>query len=217
MNEETIIRLAIDADLEKLTDIHCNSFSADDHIPVLFGRKYVKATYKWLVSSKIAYTLVAENNKKIVGLVAMCDSGFTRPMFIACIPEFMESILKKPSLLINKKLWNRLFRQPDIPSKIAKKIVKTCGVAQMTIGAVDSNFRGQSVFPKLISQTKQFSKLRGTRAIRAGVYKTNMPCRRAFEKDGWEEIGVLSTSDTVFFMAYLDVTIKNELGLSKVK
>ena len=215
MGELVNIRLANKNDIENLTKLHCNSFTPDEHIPVVFGRDYVRATYKWLVTSKIAYTLVAENNKNIVGLVAMCDSGFTLPMFIACVPEFLKSIIKSPSLMVDKKLWKRFIRQPDIPNKIADKIVKTRGVAQMTIGAVDQNFRGQSVFPLLISNTKLFSKNRGTRAIRAGVYKTNKPCRRAFEKDDWVEVSELETSDTVFFMAFLDETIAKDLGLVK--
>lgn len=209
------IRLATKNDVEKLTDLHCQSFTADDHIPVAFGRDYVRATYKWLVTSKIAYTLVAVYENDIVGLVSMCDRGFTLPMFIACVPEFIGSIIKSPSLLFDKKLWKRLFRQPDIPNKIADNIVKTKGVAQMTIGAVDSKFRGQSVFPKLISSTKYFSRIRGARAIRAGVYKTNMPCRRAFEKDGWVEVKELATADTVFFMAFLDDSLAESIGIVK--
>jgi hypothetical protein len=208
------IRLAESKDIDGLTELHCKSFPPEEHIPVVFGKRYVRRTYKWLVTSESAYTLVAEENHKIIGLVAMCDYSFTLPMFLYCLPEFIVSILKNPQLLINFRLWKRMFRRPDVVSEISKRIVKYPKVAQMTIGAVDNTFRGRNIFPELINKTKVFSKERGSRAIRAGVYKWNMPCRRAFIKDGWFEVSELETSDTVFFMAFLDDSIMSELSLS---
>lgn len=212
---ELKIRLAEIQDIEKLTDLHCASFKPEDHVPMMLGRDYVKATYRWLVTNKKSYALVADYNGKIVGLVAMCDSSFTLPMFIACLPEFIQSLLRDPSLIITGRLWKRFFRRPDVSGNKSKKIVQYPNVAQMTIGAVDSSFRGKSIFPHLISSTKEFSKNRGSRAIRAGVYKTNMPCRRAFVKDGWIETPELETHDTVFYMSFLDNSIEDELDLSK--
>jgi RimJ/RimL family protein N-acetyltransferase len=83
----------------------------------------------------------------------------------------------------------------------------------MTIGAVDSDFRGHGVFPALVEATKNYSKSRGSRAIRAGIYKTNQPSRRVFIKNGWFETPELQTSDTVFYVAYLDDLFQHEIGL----
>jgi hypothetical protein len=211
---EINIRLAEKKDIEELTKLHCASFKPEDHVPMMLGRNYVKATYRWLVRNTKSYALVAECAGKIVGLVAMCDRSFTLPMFIACLPEFIQSLVAHPSLIFKRNLWKRLFRSPDIKGNQARKIVNHPGVAQMTIGAVESSFRGKNIFPLLISATKEFSKKRGSRAIRAGVYKTNLPCRRAFVKDSWIETPELETPDTVFFMAFLDNSIANELGLN---
>lgn len=210
---EVIIRLATMDDIETMTDLHCRSFTPEEHVPMTLGKDYVKATYRWLVTNDDAYALVAEMDQKVVGLVAMCDSSFTKPMFFACLPEFVMSIIKRPSLIFNIRLWKRLFRRPDVSGDQSKRIVEYPNVAQMTIGAVDSNVRGKSIFPKLISATKEYSKNRGARAIRAGVYTTNAPCRRAFVKDGWSEAPELATSDTIFYMAFLDNLIASELGL----
>ncbi|MCX6053857.1 MAG: hypothetical protein NTZ74_02885 [Chloroflexi bacterium] len=207
------IRLAGIQDLDKLTDLHCASFKPEDHVPMMFGRDYAKATYRWLVTNKSSYTLVADINGNIAGLVATCDRSFTTPMFFACLPEFVVSLVRSPSLIFNSKLWKRLFRRPDITGYNSKIIVNHPDVAQMTIGAVDTSYRGMNIFPQLISATKEYSKKRRTRAIRAGVYKTNAPCRRAFIKDNWTETPELETSDTVFYMAFLDDSIQNELDL----
>jgi hypothetical protein len=210
------IRLADLNDVVGMTDLHCRSFKPEEHVPMALGKDYVQATYKWLVTSNQSYALIAENGSSVVGLVAVCDRSFTFTMFVACLPQFMISMIENPALLFNIKLWKRLFRRPDVVNSVSKQIVNTPGVSQMTIGAVDGSFRGQNIFPKLISSTKIYSKQRGSRAIRAGVYNWNKSCIRAFEKDGWIKVPELSTTDTLFFMRFLDETIASDLGLDNL-
>jgi ribosomal protein S18 acetylase RimI-like enzyme len=107
-------------------------------------------------------------------------------------------------------LWERLLRRPNVDNeKIA--IVDEPGFAQMTIGAVDSNHRGSGIFGELIEETKNVSKERGSRAIRAGVYKKNKSSRRVFEKSGWIEMKYLETEDTVFYTSFFDVNFENKM------
>ncbi|MFH1884600.1 MAG: hypothetical protein ABIL62_18035 [Planctomycetota bacterium] len=214
MADETpiLIRLATPADLDSLTELHCASFAPEDHVPVMLGETYVRATYRWQVSGERAYTLVAEADSKIVGLVAVCDGPFTFPMFMACLPDFLGSLFRHPLLLFKRKLWQRLFRRPDVSRK-SKRIADHPGFAQMTIGVVDGNWRGKGIFPALVEATKTYSQARGSRAVRAGIYKTNMPSRRVFIKGGWIETPELETPDTVFYVAYLDLMFPEELGV----
>jgi ribosomal protein S18 acetylase RimI-like enzyme len=206
------IRLATLDDVPALTKLHCDSFGPQDHVPVLLGKNYVRANYRWLVTSQESYGLVADAGAKIIGLVAVCDKPFTRPMFLACLPEFIVSILRSPRLLFKSNLWNRLLRRPDI-SKTSKSIADYPGFAQMTIGAVDANYRGGGVFPALVEATKTYSEARGSRAIRAGVYKTNRPSRRVFIKSGWVDTPELETNDTVFYVYYIDYDFPNKIGV----
>jgi len=211
--ESFVVRLATKKDIDALTDLHCSSFRPQDHVPVLLGRRYVKATYKWQIEGKQAYTLVADSNGRIVGLVAVCDGPFTLPMFKACLGEFILSMMANPFLLFKKVLWRRMLRRPDLSDK-NRAMADYPGFAQMTIGAVDSNFRGHGVFPALVEATKTFSKERGSRAIRAGVYKSNTSSRRVFIKGGWLETPELETHDTVFYVAYLDPIFPSVIGLT---
>lgn len=204
------IRLATIKDLDALTELHMKSFTPDEHVPVALGRRYVYATYRWQVSGKQAYTLVAEKDAKIIGLVAVCDGPFTKPMFMACLPEFFGAIFRKPSLLTNKKLWQRLFRRPNV-SQSSKGIADRPGFAQITFVAVDASMRGLGVFPALVEATKTYSAQRGSRAIRVGVYKWNAPSRKAFIKANWIETSELETQDTVFYVTYLDPTFESEI------
>jgi GNAT superfamily N-acetyltransferase len=205
------IRRAQASEIDRLTELHMAAFRPEDNIAVLLGRRYVWASYRWLVTSKRAYTLVAVAQDKIIGLVAVADIPFTKPMVKACLPEFLWSLALKPSLFFNKKLWWRLIRKEGQATKIGKRIVNCPGMAQMTIGLVDKEFRGKSIFPTLIEATKDVSRSRGSRAIRAGIYKPNQQSRRCFEKVGWVETPELETVDLVFYMVYLDPNLAKEL------
>ena len=215
MDEVNIkIRLATISDIDKLSDLHCRSFKPEGHVPMMLGQNYVKATYRWQVLSKEAYVLVAEIEDKITGLVAVCDGAFTKDMFVACLPEFIIGIILNPKLILKKMLWKRLFRRPELTKEI-KNQVDSSGFAQMTIGAVEKEYRGTGVFGELIQATKEYSKQRGSKAIRAGVYKKNQSSRRVFIKSEWAEVPQLETEETVFYVAFFDETIANKFGAVK--
>ena len=213
MNKEKVtIRLATIKDVDRLTDLHCRSFRPEEHVPMMLGRNYVKASYKWQISSELTYVLIAEYDGKFAGLVAVCDRSFTKDMFKACLPALMKSLLLKPQLLFNKMLWTRLFRSPDI-AEGSKSKIDISGFAQMTIGAVDQSFRGKGIFAELVNATKEWSHRRGSKAIRAGVYKRNQSSRQVFVKSGWNELKELETTDTVFYAAFFDKSIAEKFGI----
>ena len=209
---EFIIRTAIESDINDLTELHCSSFRPEEHVPVMLGKNYVRATYRWLVTSSQAYCLVADTSHEIIGMVTVCDGPFTRPMFLACLPEFIRSLLRSPKLFFEKNLWNRLLRRPEA-SNDQKRITDYPGFAQLMVVAVDTDYRGAGIFSALAEAATTCSKNRGSVAIRAGVYKFNQPSRRAFAKNGWLEMPQLETSDTVFYVYYLDPELPNRLGI----
>ncbi len=204
------IETATIKDLSEITALHCLSFKPEDHVPMMLGENYVRATYKWLITSNESYVLVGKKQGLIIGLIAVCDGPFTKPMFIACFPEFIISLISRPSRLFSKLLWRRLLRRPDIDNE-KKSVADVPGFAQMTIGAVDFNCRGSGVFGQLINSTKNFSNKRGSRGVRAGVYKINTASRRVFEKEGWQEMKYLETEDTVFYTAFFDEEFKKKM------
>lgn len=206
------IRLAKHEDIDALTDLHMKSFRPSEHVPVMLGKKYVRATYRWQIDGDSAYVLLAEEANKIIGLIGVCDGFFTGRMFKACLPEFLLSLARNPLLLLTKKLWERLFWRLDT-NKRSGQIVKTLGFAQMTIGAVDEKYRGKGVFPELVEASKKYSRERGSRAIRAGVYKNNMSSRRVFIKGNWLEISKLETADTVHYVFFIDPEFQKEMGI----
>lgn len=206
------IRLATLDDVDGMTALHCASFTEASHVPMNFGSNYIRANYRWLVTSGQSYALLAVTEREILGLVAVCDRPFTKAMFLACLGEFCLALLRNPLLLGRLRLWRRLFRRPDANKK-SRDVVDRPGFAQMTIGAVSEAARGRGVFPALIEATKEVSERRGSRAIRAGIYRGNTPSRRAFEKGGWSLVRELETDETVFYVSFLDDQFASEIGL----
>jgi GNAT superfamily N-acetyltransferase len=207
------IRKATIEDLDHLTALHCSSFGPEDHIPVMLGKDYVRATYRWLTSSSQAYCLVADSDHQMIGLVSVCDGSFTRPMFLACLPAFIRSLLRSPGLIFRKRLWDRLLRASDASDE-AKRIGGYPGFAQLSVVAVASEWRGSGIFQAIVEAAKSCSKSRGSVAIRAGVYKFNQPSRKAFAKSGWIELPELETTDTVFYVSFLDPEFPKRAGIS---
>lgn len=211
-NQEFVIRVATKSDIPVLTELHCASFRPQDHVPVMLGKDYVRATYEWLVGSEKSYCLVAESVGDVIGLIAVCDGSYTLSMFMACLPEFARSILRSPGLLLQRRLWDRLLRRPHT-SKAGDLIANFPGIAQITIGAVDERWRGKGVFPSLVDATKSYSSERGSRAIRVGIYKSNQSSRRVFIKGDWVETPELETKDTVFYVYYIDPDLPTEIAV----
>ncbi|MBN1828336.1 MAG: GNAT family N-acetyltransferase [Deltaproteobacteria bacterium] len=189
-------------------------FTPEDNIPALLGPRYVRATYRWFVISKRAYTLIAVARGNVVGLVAVTDTSFTTPLFRASFLELLRSLAKKPLILFQKRLWQRLARGDKSSTRLRKRIVNDRRVAQLAVIIVKKEFRGQGIFPALIDAAKAISKGRGSRAIRAGVYKENRQSRRAFEKVGWIEMPELEANNLVFYVTYLDSEFAEEMRAS---
>jgi ribosomal protein S18 acetylase RimI-like enzyme len=205
------IRRATVGDLEGLTRLHCASFTPDEHVPVMFGESYVRATYRWQLTQDSVYVLVADDHGRVIGLISVSDGSFTLPMLKACMGEMIKSLAKHPALLFKPQVWKRLIRRTSSDNKQADAIAHTPGMAQMIIGAVDSECRGRRIFPALIDATVVESTKRGTRAIRAGVYKRNIPVQRAFIKAGWLEAPLFETEDTKYYLQFLDPAFRDEL------
>jgi ribosomal protein S18 acetylase RimI-like enzyme len=172
----------------------------------------VRATYRWQVTQESVYVLVADDGGKIIGLIAVSAEPFTLPMFKACLGEFIGSLARHPSLLAKPQVWKRLFRRSSGENAQADAMAHTPGMAQMIIGAVDAESRGRRIFPALIDATTVESRKRGSRAIRAGVYKRNIPVQKAFIKAGWEEAPVFESQDTKYYIQFLDPTFRDGLA-----
>jgi ribosomal protein S18 acetylase RimI-like enzyme len=190
-------------DIEALTELHCACFEPDDHLAVLLGKRYIRAMYRWQVSGKEACTVIVESGGEAIALAGVCDGPYMWPMFRACLGEFLVSLLTNPALLVNRRLWRRLIGSRDALDRRARRMLSRPGVAHLTTGAVDANFRGMGIIGKLVRGLEAISQSRGSLALCVGVRRSNHAIRRTFVKLGWSEVPASEGSELLYFITRL--------------
>lgn len=208
-----VIRFAERKDITGLVDLHCRSFTPEQHVPVVLGKQYVKAIFKWILQDSSTYAFVAEESNRLIGYICVCDHAYSSRMFLACLPDFFKSVIRNPTLIGNRLLWKRFLRREGYKDEKAKMIASHPGLTYIMFGAVDSHARGKGVYIELYNAVKKYSVTRGARALRGDVYKLNSVMRRVKEKDHWIEIPELETSETVAYIYFLDQSMISELNL----
>lgn len=194
------MRLATADDVEALAELHCACFEPDDHLPVILGRPFIQAMYHWQVSYERAYTLVAESGGELIGLAGACDGPFTAPMLRACLRPLLASLARNPRLVLDRRLWRRLYGSREALDRRARRMLGRPGVAHLTTGAVDARFRGKGIIGELVEALEAISQSRGSIALCVGVRRTNRAIQRSFDQLGWSEVPVSEGSELLYFI-----------------
>ncbi len=196
-------RVAARADVERMVRLHLASFSTDDHLGVLLGQAFIRASYRWHVRDESACAIVAEAGGRLVGLCGVCDGPFTGRMIHGCAAALVAGLVRRPGLLANRRLWSRLTRTTGHPEWVSR-FCASRRVAQLTYIAVDANSRGNGVFPSLVRRCEAICRSREITAIRVGVYRSNLRSQRAFEKCGWRLVPALGSDEMVCLVRVLN-------------
>ncbi len=210
---EIVIRFAKPDDVALLAELHCRSFTPEQHVPVGLGNHFIRAIFKWILRDDSTYSFVAEEDNRLIGYITVCDHAYSSRMFMACLPDFIMSVIRNPKLISSKLLWKRFLRREGYKNEKAKMIASHPGLTYIMFGAVDGSARGKGVYILLYDKVKEYSVTRGARALRGDVYKLNSVIRRVKEKDHWIEIPELETIDTIAYIYILDRSMIDELNL----
>ncbi len=198
------IRLSTPEDIDALTELHWACFQPDDHLPVILGKPYIRAMYRWQVSGKEAYMVVAESGGELIGFAGACDGPYRWLMLKACQGQLVISLVRNPLVLLNGRLWRHLFASREALDREARRTLSRPGVAHLTTGAVDARFRGKGIIRALVETLQAISRSRGSTALCVGVYRTNRAIRSAFARLSWTEVPVSETSELVYYITCLD-------------
>lgn len=206
------IRPATLDDVQEIVGLHLACFGPDDHVPVLLGRAYVEASYKWQVSSEEAYAVVAESGGHAVGFGGACDRSYTAPMFRACLGPLFGSLARNPFLLLDRRLWERLNQQSGMDAR-TREIINYRGVAHLIAGATDPDCRGRGINGAVVQALKTIGRSRGSKALCVAVRRANHASRRVFHKLGWVELPGAETATTLYYLTCWDKSLAEELGV----
>ena len=208
MNTKTVspdisIREAQLADLDKLVELHMNCFSPREHLAVRLGRSYIRAAYRWFITSSETFTILAEDMDCVVGLTTICDRSYNRPMLRHTLREAVLAFIMRPWLVFHPEVRDRIVNIILSRRGVGEASPSEEGVAHLAFIAVASSARGKGVGDALLQYSIKDYMSRNYRRIRAGVYKENHASTRMFERNGFNEAPELETKHTVFMEVQL--------------
>jgi len=197
------IRRAKLSDLDQLVDLHYVCFEPDEHLAMRFGKSFIRAAYKWFITSEETFAILAEVENEVVGLTTVCDSPYNGPMLRNCLREAIVGLLTHPWLIFHAEIFNRIIDLFIKKQDVGELTEDQSDVAHLAFIAAHPDCRGRGIGSMLLNESKQIALKRGKRFHRAGVYKVNIASQRMFKKCGHVKVPSLETKRTVFMQAEL--------------
>ena len=203
-SSEVEIRRAKLSDLNALVSLHYACFEPDEHLAMRFGKPFIRASYKWFITSKETFTILAEVDNKVVGLTTVCDSPYNGPMLRNCLREAIMGLLTHPWLIFHPEIFNRIINLFIKKQDVGELTEDRPDVAHLAFIAAHPDCRGRGIGSSLLNESMRITLRRGKHFHRAGVYKENIASQRMFEKCGHVEVPKLETKRTIFMQAELN-------------
>jgi len=187
-------------DVSAIVELHQACFATEDTLSVLLGSPFLRAVYRWFVSSSETFVLVARQGDRIVGFTALADRPYNLPMAKACRRELIQGFLRHPSAILDKRLLQRL-KRVLVPPRVD---LDTERVAQVAYTAVDPAFQNQGIGKALKHASLRMCRERGAMAVSSGVCRENLRARHLNELAGFVEVPSRGTGRLVYLRMNLD-------------
>ncbi|NWJ42563.1 MAG: GNAT family N-acetyltransferase [Geothrix sp.] len=186
------------ADLAEVVALHLACSSAEEGALLGFGRGFIRAAYRWFLTSPGTLVLVARSGDRLVGLTALSDRPYGRPLLRACRWQAMLGFLRRPWLAARPDWWSRL--GPSVPSA-----ARPCGgAAQIAFTCVAAEVRGCGIGRGLKQASIRACLEWGAESINTGVRRENARARALNEQAGFVEVPELSSERLVHLRLTLD-------------
>jgi len=194
--ESCHIRKATIADLDALVDLHYRVFDEHSHYAMLFGRRFIRATYRWYCRAPMAFALVGEIDGEIKGSCTV-NRGSYYAVFRANPVEFALLFLRKPRLLLVKPVRHRLATLLKGYGAPRQTMEPHASRAYLAYLAVDASARGSGMGNNLIKRAIEECERRGWGGIVTAIHRSNVPARFMYKTLGFEDAPDLSHDDLV--------------------
>ena len=144
-----MIRKASQTDIDRIIDLHLNSFS-DDHLSVLFSRKMLNEYFSILIKrNQFSYVYYNDDGKDLIGYVI---TGYETK---EAVKEFIKKnryslmivLLKNPKFLLEKIM--------ELLRRNSAKLKNQGTKCRLYLIAIDSTYKGKGVGRKLISYLEE--------------------------------------------------------------
>jgi ribosomal protein S18 acetylase RimI-like enzyme len=190
------IREATAADVEALVALHYRVFDENTHYSMLFGRRFIRATYLWYCRQPEAFAFLGFIDGEIRGACTV-NQGSYYAVFRNNLPALAVSVLANPMVLFKTSIRRRLtalFRSLIACKQARQSTVKQAYLAYL---AVDSSARGRGMGKALVQRAVIECESRAWGDIVGAVHRNNLPARFMYKTLGFAEYPLPSHDDLV--------------------
>jgi ribosomal protein S18 acetylase RimI-like enzyme len=180
------ITIAGREDVQALVDLHLRCFTGEDHIAVMFGRRFIHTVYYWFLTNAKNFVLVVKENRtnRLIGFMAISEGAYNAPMLRAAKWDALRGVARRPWLIVHPELIRRFVRM-IFPSRKFHMVGK---FAQIAFTGVEPEFRGLGISKALKLESTRVCRELGMDAIVTGVKKDNSRARAMNEGAGFVEV-----------------------------
>jgi GNAT superfamily N-acetyltransferase len=195
---------ATPADLSALVALHGACFSTEDCAQL--GQGFIRAAYRWFLTSPGTLVLVARSGERLVGLTALSDRPYGRPLLRACWWRVLSGLLRRPWLAARLD-WLR-----GSGASPRSGAVGSGRAAQIAFTSVVADARGRGIGRGLKQASIQACLDWGAESINAGVRRGDTRARALSERAGFVEVPELSSARLVHLRLALDPALQEARG-----
>ena len=187
-------RMALEADVDNLIQIHLNSFQG--YLNTLLGTNYLKAMFKWFIKVDSALLLVCYNSEQIIGYAMGAQDGYSQNMQKDLLPNIIWGMLTNPQFIIHPNVFGQFkFRLQNILNvksktndkiKLKDRIIHKDNTYALVGLAISPEFRGSIITFKLLKEFENHVWRRKFEAIRLTVYKFNASVIQLYKYMKWK-------------------------------
>ena len=201
MNEPNIdtldtvkFRIAVEADLENLIQIHLDSFQG--YLNTSLGVNYVRSMLKWFIKLDSALLLVCYNSEQIIGYAMGAPDGYSVNLQKALLTKMIWGILTHPKSFAHPnffgqfkiRIQNMFKMKSQFTDKIQleKQIFNKSDTYTLVGLAISPEFRGNIIIFQLLKEFEKHVWAKKFKAFRLTVYKFNNSVIQLYKYLKWE-------------------------------
>lgn len=194
---EVLVAQATERDLEEITALHLECLSPSVNLASLLGAAFVRAAHRWFITSETTCVIKATVDGELAGFTTLSETPYTVPMLLACRRQALASLLLRPWLLLDSRVFWRLM------SRLRRSSSEAVGgknVAQVGFTAVSPRFRRRGVGARLKAASIDECRRRGSSGLLTGVAAGNRASIALNERFGFREVEAAASGQLRYYL-----------------
>lgn len=182
-------------DVSELARLHALCFQPREHLATLLGESFVRAKYRWFVTSERCLTVCACVGGQVVGFSTVCHGPYHRLLIRENLGEAIRAVLGRPWVLFRPEVLGRLLFSIGRRDEVGALLAREPNAAIHALKGIRADYRGTEVNRRLHAELVARCRERGWKKLVAVLYRENVVGRRSAAKNGYKEVDLSADSN----------------------